>query len=80
MTARAALAFSPSGRDVSTAKRSARAAYTEARNAGALSPAIVDKLWADTLLAVEGEPASVASEMYTRSQHLFILLCDRGTW
>lgn len=66
-----ALRFSPSGRDLAAAKASR--AYDRARNAGGL-----DRLWADTLSAAEGQPAVTAAEMYRRSEHLFILVADRG--
>jgi hypothetical protein len=69
MTTRA-LRFTPSGRDLADAKATADAAYRRARASGGSSPAIVDKLWADTLTLVERQRPETASEMYRRTQHL----------
>jgi hypothetical protein len=75
-----ALRFSPAGRALADAKASARRAYDRARGAGGLAPVVVDRLWADTLTAVDGQPAITAAEMFRRSEHLFVLLADRGAW
>jgi len=46
----------------------------------AVSPLIVDKLCCDTLLAIEHKPVDFVVEALRRSEHLFVLLADRGTW
>jgi hypothetical protein len=79
MTARR-LAFSPSGRDVVDAKASARRAYDRARKAAGLASVVIDRLWADTLMACDGREAVTQAEMMRRTEHLFVLLHDRATW
>ena len=48
--------------------------------AGGLSSGAVDRLWSDTLLAVEHQPAATATEMLVRAQHRFVLIEDRARW
>jgi hypothetical protein len=55
-------------------------AYKRARAGAALAPVVVDRIWADTLLAVADQPAITASEMMRRTQHLFVLIEDRANW
>jgi hypothetical protein len=75
------LRFAQSGLSpAAEAKRLATAAYSRARTAGSLSSVVVDRLWSDTLLAVEHPPAATATEMLVRAQHLFVLIEDRGRW
>ncbi len=62
------------------ARALARRAYGRARGAGRLSSVVVDKLWADTLLAVDGQPSVTATEMLRRTEHLFVLIEDRASW
>jgi hypothetical protein len=61
-------------------KERARKAWQAARQRSALPPVMIDKLWADGLLAARSAPAGVASVMMYRSEVLFSLLCDRGGW
>jgi hypothetical protein len=61
------------------AKALARTACDRAR-AGSLSSVVVDRLWSDTLVAVDGQPAATATEMLVRAQHLFVLIEDRARW
>ena len=61
-------------------KRRARAAWQRARQRGALPPAVIDKLWADGLAAAQSAPAGVVAVMMYRSEFLFSLLLDRGSW
>jgi hypothetical protein len=75
-----ALRFSPARRALADAKASARRAYDRARSAGGLAPVLVDRLWADTLVAVDGQPGETAVQMYRRTEHLFVLVADRATW
>jgi hypothetical protein len=79
MTARR-LSFAPSGLSPGQAKALARWAYCGARAAGGLSSVVVDKLWADTLVAVADQPATAAGEMLRRTEHLFVLIEDRARW
>jgi hypothetical protein len=74
------LNFSPSGRAVAEAKASARRAYVRARKAGGLSTTVIDQLWAHTLVTCEGHEAAMQAEMLRRTEHLFVLLEDRGEW
>lgn len=74
------LRFASSGLTPAAARALARAAYGRARAAGGLSSVIVDGLWSDTLLAVDGQPATTATEMLVRAQHLFVLIEDRARW
>lgn len=72
--------FAPSGLSPTEAKACARRAYDRARGAGSLSSVVVDKLWADTLVAVADQPAGTAGEMFRRAEHLFVLIEDRARW
>jgi hypothetical protein len=74
------LSFSPTGRDIADAKASARRAYALARKASGFAPVLIDQVWADTLLRVEGQPRETAAEMLRRTEHLFMLLRDRASW
>src|SRR5262249_4314512 len=71
--------LSPSGLPPAQAKALARRAYGRARAAGSLSSAVVDKLWADTLVAVADQPATAVAEMLRRTEHLFVLIEDRAS-
>jgi len=62
------------------AKAQCRAAYDRAKHAGGLATALADKLWADTLRAVQGQRPGMKSEMYARTTSLFLLLAERETW
>jgi len=66
--------------EVAGAKAQCRAAYGRAKSAGGLATAIADKLWADVLLAVEGQQPGKKAEMYVRTASLFTLLAERETW
>ena len=74
------ISFAPAGLSPAQAKTLARRAYGRARDADSLSSAVVDRLWSDTLLAVDGQPAATATEMLVPAQHLFVLLEDRARW
>jgi len=56
--------------DPPEARAAARRAYGRARAAGGLAPVVVDRLWSETLMAIDGQPAPAASEM----------LEDRARW
>ncbi len=80
MTARR-VSFAPSGLSPATEARvAARRAYGRAQGSGGLAPVVIDRLWADTLTAVDGQPAATAAEMLRRTEHLFVLLEDRAHW
>ncbi len=64
------------GRAVALARR----AYGRARAAGGVSPLIIDRLWADTLMAIEHQPADISAEMLRRTEHLMVLIEDRARW
>ena len=66
--------------EVADAKAQCRAAYGRCKGAGGLATAIADKLWADTLLAVEGQRPGTKAEMYARTASLFMLLAERQAW
>jgi hypothetical protein len=72
------ISFAPTGLSRVRAKALARRAYDRARAARSLSSVVVDRLWSDTLLAVEHQPAATATEMLVRTQHLFVLIEDRA--
>jgi hypothetical protein len=61
-------------------KRRARLAWQRARVRSALSPAVCDRLWSETLLATRTAPARVVATMMYRSEVLFSLLTDRANW
>ena len=65
---------------VTETKAQCRADYGRAKDAGGLATAIADKLWADTLLAVEGQRPGTKAEMYAQTSSLFKLLAERETW
>ena len=62
------------------ARTAARRAYGHARKAGGLATAIADRLWSETLMAVEGKRTETRAEMFSRTATLFALLADRQTW
>jgi hypothetical protein len=41
---------------------------------------MTDRLWSDTLMAIEGRRAGTRAEMFDRTASLFVLLADRQTW
>ena len=66
--------------EVADTKAQCRAAYGRAKHAGGFAAATADKLWADTLLATEGQRPGKKAEMYARTTSLFMLLAERETW
>ena len=66
--------------EVADTKAQCRAAYARAKHAGGFAAAVADKVWADTLLAAEGQRPGKKAEMYARTASLFILLAERETW
>jgi len=66
--------------EVTEAKAQCRAAYGRAKSAGGFATDTADKLWADTLMAVERQPPGKKMEMYARTASLFALLAERETW
>jgi hypothetical protein len=62
------------------ARAAARRAYGHAREAGGLATAIADRLWSETLMAVDGKRTETRTEMFSRTATLFALLADRQTW
>jgi hypothetical protein len=80
MPATGRLHFAPPGADLADAKSTCRRAYSRARKAGGMSTVVIDSLWADTLLAIDGQPAEAASEMLRRTAHIFVLIEDRARW
>jgi hypothetical protein len=72
--------FAREGRDLSTAKASARQAFLTAKQAGGLTAVSAERYWSETLAAAEGAEAVTAAEMYRRSEHLLVLLIDREKW
>jgi hypothetical protein len=65
---------------VAQARAAARRAYGHARDAGGLATAIADRLWSETLMAVEDKRTETRAEMFSRTATLFALLVDRQTW
>jgi hypothetical protein len=61
-------------------KELARAAYRAARAAAPIPPTLIDRLWANALLAAEIAPPVVAARMYRRSETLLRLLVDQHNW
>jgi hypothetical protein len=70
----------PPTSDRAIPKERARKAWQAARGRSALPAAIVDRLWADGLVATRQAPARVAMVMMYRSEVLFRLLQDRAGW
>jgi hypothetical protein len=62
------------------AKKRCRRAYDQARKVDAASGALLDRWWADTLLAVEGQPTAARDVMLTRTAILFEIMSDRRGW
>jgi hypothetical protein len=74
------ISFAPTDLSLPQARALARAAYKRARGAGGLSSAIIDQLWSDTLMRIEGKPPETAAEMLRRTEHLMVLAEDRARW
>jgi hypothetical protein len=67
-------------RDYAILKARARKAWQEARSRSVLSGALIDKLWSETLIAVQQAPLHVRPILAYRSEVLFRLLVDRARW
>jgi hypothetical protein len=61
-------------------KARARKAWQEARARSALPVGLVDRLWAEGLIATRQAPPDVALVMLYRTEVLFRLLRDRAGW
>jgi hypothetical protein len=66
--------------EVIEAKRRARDAYQHAKATGGLASALADRVWSETLLAIEKQRAANQAEMLNRTTNLFGLLIDRQSW
>lgn len=58
----------------------ARTAFRAACEADRGLSAIFQRWWAETLLAVEGQPPARAAEMFRRSAIMFEVITDRRGW
>jgi hypothetical protein len=67
-------------RDYAILKQRARSAWQEARSRSVLSGALIDRLWSETLIAVQQAPLHVRPVLAYRSEVLFKLLVDRARW
>jgi hypothetical protein len=66
--------------DLPAAKARARRAYRTARDRGAAPTGLLDRWYADALLACQGAPPHAAIVMFGRTEALFQLLLDRLRW
>jgi len=74
------LTFAPTGLTRAKAKLLARGAYDRAKASGGLAAVLLDRLWSDTLIAIERQPAATATEILRRTEQLFVLIEDRTRW
>jgi hypothetical protein len=63
--------------EITERKRNARAAYRRARKLGAAPAGMLDRWWADTLVACTDQPERTQAVLLHRSEVLFALLADR---
>ena len=66
--------------DLATAKAQVRKAYQAARKQCPAPTTMLDKWFADTLMACQGVPEHVQVTMLRRTATLFVLLVDRTRW
>ena len=66
--------------DLTTAKAQVRKAYQAARKQCPAPTTMLDKWFADTLIACQGAPEHVQVTMLRRTATLFVLLVDRTRW
>jgi hypothetical protein len=78
--ARAVPDFQRISGDASRHKALARRAYKAAREAEPIPSAIVDRLWLNTLRAVELAPPTAQAKMWRRHETLCVLLLDQHRW
>ena len=65
---------------IAIAKERARTAYYEAIRVEPGLSNLIGKWWCETLLAVDGQPASAAAEMYRRIAIMLEVMADRSGW
>jgi hypothetical protein len=65
---------------LSAARQRARLALAAAKRSGVAPSAWLDRLHADTQVAVAGAPPRVASTMLRRHEVLCLLIADRRRW
>ena len=64
---------------LATARAEARRAYEHAKRNAGMFGLVLDRLWSETLLAVDGARVANRIEMFRRTRMLFDLLADRQT-